>query len=51
MSEGKNRNKRCSCGSGKKFKNCCFLNRKTRTTSITVDMGRPVAIDAVRVTP
>lgn len=51
MSEGTNRNKRCSCGSGKKFKNCCLLNRKPRTTSITMDMGKPVAIDAVRVTP
>lgn len=50
MSEGKDRNKRCSCGSGKKFKNCCLLSRKPRTTSITMDMGKPVAIDAVSVT-
>jgi hypothetical protein len=44
------RNSPCTCGSGKKYKHCC-LGKKPRTRTVTVDMGRPVAIDAVRFDP
>ena len=50
MSKGNQRNKPCPCGSGKKYKNCC-LNKKPRTTSITMDMGEPVAVNSVRISP
>lgn len=50
MSTGNQRNKPCPCGSGKKYKKCCF-NKKPRTSSITMDMGEPVAVNGVRISP
>jgi hypothetical protein len=50
MANGNLRNKPCPCGSGKKFKHCC-MNKKPRTTAITMDMGKPVAVNGVRVSP
>jgi hypothetical protein len=44
------RNSPCTCGSGKKYKHCC-LGKKPRTRTVTVDMGRPVSLDAVRFDP
>ncbi len=41
-----NRNKRCDCGSGKKFKKCC-MNKKPRTTQITVEFSEPTTINKV----
>ena len=48
MSKGENRNKPCFCGSGKKYKHCCLDKRKTRKICITLDMGKPVTANAVR---
>jgi hypothetical protein len=48
MSEGKNRNKLCPCGSGKKYKKCC-MDKKKRITSVTMDMGEPVIINGYKV--
>lgn len=39
-------NERCPCGSGKKFKRCC-MGQKPKSRAVTVDMGRPVPVDAV----
>ncbi len=44
-------NKPCSCGSGKKYKKCCLNKRKPRTTHVTVDMGRPTAVNGLFVDP
>jgi hypothetical protein len=50
MAKGNMRNKLCACGSGKKFKYCC-MNKKPRTTSITMDMGKPVVVNGIRMLP
>lgn len=50
MSTGNQRNNLCPCGSGKKYKKCC-LNKKPRTTSITMDMGKPVVANGLRISP
>lgn len=42
MMKGRDRNKFCSCGSGKKYKNCCLNKAKTRTTSIVARFKEPV---------
>ncbi len=44
------RNNLCPCGSGKKFKKCC-MNKKPRNICITTDMGRPVEVNGIRVSP
>ena len=44
----KQANKKCPCGSGKKFKNCC-MNKKPRTTIVTMDMGEPVQINSLSI--
>lgn len=44
MSTGKNRNKPCPCGSGKKFKKCC-INKKERSTIYSCDMGENVTVN------
>ncbi len=44
-------NKLCSCGSGKKYKKCCLNRRKPRSTSVTVDMGKPTALNGLRFDP
>lgn len=42
------RNASCSCGSGKKYKKCCLgKSNKPRTTTVTIDMGKPVSVRAV----
>lgn len=46
----KERNAPCPCGSGKKFKHCC-VGKKPRVRSVTVDMGKPQAVDAVALDP
>ncbi|MDM8566189.1 SEC-C domain-containing protein [Candidatus Halobeggiatoa sp. HSG11] len=48
MPIGNQRNKLCPCGSGKKFKKCC-INKKQRKVSITMDMGKPVAMNGLRI--
>jgi len=40
------KNDPCPCGSGKKFKNCCF-NKKPRIWSVTMDMGKPTVVNGV----
>jgi hypothetical protein len=50
MAKGNLRNKPCPCGSGNKFKYCC-MNKKPRTTSITTDMGKPVVVNGIRMSP
>jgi len=41
MGQGSNRNSFCSCGSGKKYKNCC-LNKKNRHIVYHYDFGKEV---------
>jgi len=46
------RNSRCPCGSGKKFKKCCIGKPiKPRTTTVTIDMGKPVQVSGVGISP
>jgi hypothetical protein len=47
---GHARNQPCWCGSGKKLKKCC-RTEKPRQTSVTFDMGKPVAVDGIRFGP
>lgn len=51
MSKGKDRNKSCLCGSGKKYKKCCLNKPKPRITYLTMDMGKPVAANSLRISP
>ncbi|OGI25540.1 MAG: hypothetical protein A2287_00280 [Candidatus Melainabacteria bacterium RIFOXYA12_FULL_32_12] len=44
MSTGRDRNKPCPCGSGKKFKKCC-MNKKVRSHIYTYDMGEVVTVN------
>lgn len=37
MGTGQDRNKLCSCGSGKKYKRCCFGKRKDRMIRVGID--------------
>jgi SEC-C motif len=46
----KNKNKSCSCGSGKKYKRCCGL-KVPRKTVIALDFGRPVPVTSIRNNP
>jgi hypothetical protein len=39
--------KRCNCGSGKKFKNCCG-KKKSRSDIVVMDMGKPTLINGCR---
>lgn len=50
MSKGRDRNKLCSCGSGKKFKNCCNNTPKPREIQMVVDFGEQTKIDGVGIT-
>jgi len=47
VGQGSKRNQLCSCGSRKKYKNCCG-EVKPRNVSLTVDMGEPVAINGLQ---
>ena len=50
MTNSKNRNKPCPCGSGKKYKFCCLNKRKPRETMVVLDMGQPTKINGVGIT-
>lgn len=50
MPTNNQRNNPCPCGSGKKYKKCC-LNKKPRIVSITMDMGEPVDVNGVKISP
>lgn len=46
------RNDPCPCGSGKKYKKCCLGQpSKPRTTTVTMDMGEPVSVKGVALSP
>jgi hypothetical protein len=40
--KGRDRNSPCHCGSGKKYKKCCFKKTKLRTTSIVAKFKEPL---------
>jgi len=40
--KGRDRNKLCSCGSGKKYKKCCHNKTKIRKTSVVVKFKEPL---------
>lgn len=44
------RNDSCPCGSGKKYKKCCLVN-KPRSTNINFKFRNPVRVDNVRLDP
>lgn len=50
MGVGKERNKPCWCGSGKKLKKC-HGTEKARETIVTMDMGKPVAVNGLSFNP
>ena len=42
MSDKLGRKVRCACGSGKKFKHCCFVKTQVQPSPIAVEMDKPV---------
>ena len=47
MAKGINKNMPCTCGSGKKYKNCCLRKRKQRTVKISLDPKNIAAMDGI----
>ena len=47
MGTGQNRNKPCRCGSGYKYKRCCFGKRKDRTISVDIDPQNISSMDGL----
>lgn len=50
MTASNQRNKPCPCGSGKKYKHCC-INKKQKTTTITLDLGEPKSLSHAKMLP